>query len=523
VTRPRFRFLSYHCRWLCWFATFLVSTVVFHAVSTGAPFITNQAFAQNPTNTTKNRPLLSNQATYTYSNASANQQFSGASVQLSTQTKPLVDPLGRIVGCGGALLPDYTGFSVGIYEINPADPTQTELGNLVSLTRTEVPDITNNGVPGGLEPNGQNLNPFFLSNATQGDLRGRYNFLLDPNKGQLVPGRTYIIVVTPPADSIYTQRRIRIQIIDSTGTSGNSIIRYVATSLDGQPISATGDTRVEDTIASVANAELIGLDLFALRFTTQLCQPDQARLIKTADRATAEPGDAVIYHLAVRNQTDIDLTRVVLTDSLPVGFRFLSGLVQGEIDSQRARVTAEERGSTIIFRSSAPVPSGKVLNIAYAARLTPDAIRGSGRNTATLNARRLDNQFEITDGPATHQLRIRKGIISDCGTIIGRVFVDKNFDGEQQPGEPGVPNAVIFLEDGNRITTDAKGVFSLINALPGYRTGVLDLSSVPGYTLAPNRYFSERNSQSRLVHLAPGGMVRMNFAVTPTSGKAAQK
>jgi len=523
VTRPRFRFLSYRCRWLRWFATFLVSTVVFHTVSIEVPFMTNQAFAQNPTAIAKNRPRLSNQATYTYSNDSSSQQFSGVSVQLSTQTKPLVDPLGRIVGCGGALLPDYTGFSVGIYENNPVDPTQTELGNLVSLTRTEVPDIPRNGVPGGIEPNGQNLNPFFLSNATQGDLRGRYNFLLDPNKGQLAPGRTYIIVVTPPADSIYTQRRIRIQIIDSTGTSGNNIIRYVATSLDGQPISAIGDTRVEDTIASVANAELIGLDLFALRFTTQLCQPEQAQLIKTADRATAEPGDSVIYHLVVRNQTDIDLTQVVLTDSLPVGFRFLSGLVQGEIDSQRVEVTAEERGSTIIFRSSAQVPSGKVLDIAYAARLTPDAIRGSGRNTATLNARRLDNQFEIIDGPATHQLRIRKGIISDCGTIIGRVFIDKNFDGEQQPGEPGVPNAVIFLEDGNRITTDAKGVFSVINALPGYRTGVLDLSSVPGYTLAPNRYFSERNSQSRLVHLAPGGMVRMNFAVTPTSGKAAQK
>lgn len=526
MTRPRSSFLSYRRHWFRWFAIFLVSTVVFHTVSTRAPFVSNPAFAQNATATTsatKNRPLLSNQAAYTYSNPSTNQQFSGASVQLSAQTTPLVDPLGRILGCGGALLPDYSGFSVGVYQTNPADATQTELGNLVPLTRTEVPDIANNNVPGGLEPNGQNLNPFFLSNAVQGDLRGRYNFLFDPNKGQLTPGSTYIILVNPPAGSIYIQRRIRIQIVDSTGTSGNSVVRYIATSLDGQPISTTGDTRVEDTIASVANAELIGLDLFAFRFTTQLCQPEQARLIKTADRATAEPGDSVIYRLSVRNQADAALAQVVLTDILPVGFRFLSGSVQGEVDNQRVEVTAEERGSSVIFRSPAQIPVGKVLNVAYAARLTTDAIRGSGRNSATLNAQRSDNRFQITDGPATHQLRIRRGIVSDCGTIIGRVFVDRNFDGEQQPGEPGVPNAVIFLEDGNRITTDAKGVFSVVNALPGYRTGVLDLSSIPGYTLAPNRYFRERNSQSRLVHLAPGGLVRMNFAVTPTSGKAAQK
>ena len=96
------------------------------------------------------------------------------------------------------------------------------------------------------------------------------------------------------------------------------------------------------------------------------------------------------------------------------------------------------------------------------------------------------------------------------------MFVDKNFDGEQQKGEPGVPNAVIFMDDGNRITTDPNGLFSVANVFSGYRTGVLDLSSLPGYTLAPNRKFSERNSQSRLVHLEPGGLVRMNFAVTPT-------
>ncbi len=42
------------------------------------------------------------------------------------------------------------------------------------------------------------------------------------------------------------------------------------------------------------------------------------------------------------------------------------------------------------------------------------------------------------------------------------------------------------------------------------------LASLPGYTLAPNLYFNERNSHSRLVNLAPGGLVRMNFGVTPT-------
>ncbi|MGL4620108.1 MAG: hypothetical protein ACRCZS_13775, partial [Chroococcidiopsis sp.] len=88
---------------------------------------------------------------------------------------------------------------------------------------------------------------------------------------------------------------------------------------------------------------------------------------------------------------------------------------------------------------------------------------------------------------------------------------------------PGVPNAVIFMDDGNRITTDLQGLFSVANVISGYRTGVLDFSSVPGYALAPNRRFIERNSQSRLVHLEPGGMARMNFAVTPIVKEAKPK
>ncbi|NER85025.1 MAG: hypothetical protein F6K42_37060, partial [Leptolyngbya sp. SIO1D8] len=139
-----------------------------------------------------------------------------------------------------------------------------------------------------------------------------------------------------------------------------------------------------------------------------------------------------------------------------------------------------------------------------------------GRNSAAVDAARTDNDFAIQDGPISHQMRLDPGILSDCGTLLGRVFVDKNFDGEQQPGEPGVPNAVVFLDDGNRIVTDENGLFSVDCVLAGRRTGALDLSSLPGYTLAPNLYFRERNSQSRLVNLAPGGLARMNFAVTPT-------
>ena len=234
-------------------------------------------------------------------------------------------------------------------------------------------------------------------------------------------------------------------------------------------------------------------------------------IIKTADRAAAEPGDTVLYRLLVRNTGGVSADSLTVTDQLPLGLQFVTG------SARIAPDTAEPpdisiSGNQITFQFGSLGPNSE-LSILYAVVLTPDAIRGSGLNTAQASSP------GFVPVNATFQLTIRPGILADCGTIVGRVFVDKNFDGEQQPGEPGVPNAVIFMDDGNRIITDPNGLFSVINVVSGNRVGTLDLFSLPGYTLAPNIYRLENNSQSRLVRLAPGGLARMNFAVTPTFGE----
>ncbi|NJR52769.1 MAG: DUF11 domain-containing protein [Leptolyngbyaceae cyanobacterium CSU_1_3] len=244
-------------------------------------------------------------------------------------------------------------------------------------------------------------------------------------------------------------------------------------------------------------------------------------LVKTGDRAAAEPGDTVIYRLVLRNTGTFPASNLTVRDTLPLGLQYVT-------NSQRASVTAggvttavslpapTVNGSTIAFSFPGVLAPSQTLTLVYGALLSPDAIRGTGRNLAIAQA--TTPSGTISSNASSHLLRIRSGILSDCGTIVGRVFVDKNFDGEQQPGESGIPNAVIFMDDGNRITTDANGLFSLQYVIAGYRTGTLDLTSLPGYTLAPNRYRIENNSQSRLVKLAPGSLGRMNFAVTPAGG-----
>lgn len=251
--------------------------------------------------------------------------------------------------------------------------------------------------------------------------------------------------------------------------------------------------------------------------TTLVAGQAVLELIKTADRAAAEPGDTVIYRLALRNTGDASARNITITDTAPLGLRFLPESLKASVTTIGGATTAVTLPAPVIANRNVtftyPILNPReTLAIVYAAVVTPDAIRGDGRNVAQ----------EPRSNIASFTLRIRQGILSDCGTLVGRVFVDKNFDGEQQPGEAGVPNAVIYMDDGNRITTDSNGLFSLANVIAGNRTATLDLSSLPGYSLAPNLYFIEKNSQSRLVRLSPGGMSRMNFAVTPAYGEQQQ-
>jgi uncharacterized repeat protein (TIGR01451 family) len=488
-----------------WLVSSLLAAQPLRAQSNDAVIkITNQA--QYNYNTSQDGPSIGSQDTTTIQSSTG---------QIVNDFTGLIDPLGVITGCNGQKLADYNGYTVSLF--NAAADGLNPTG-LATLVQTEVPDNPSNNIPLGLRPNSNNDNPFKLDTTST----GAYNFLFNRAAGQLDVGKSYILVVKPPTNSTYAERRVRIDVTNFS----NNILSYRATSLDGQPLNLTDNSTVVSSQVNVNDAATTGLNLSLLSLKgigVSACDAKPIQIVKSADRASAEPGDTVVYRLTLRNLSDTDIINPTVTDTLPLGLFLRPESVKAQLGSTIQPVSISQNGGTTTFKVGAPgftIPAKQVVNLVYAATLDADAIRGTGRNIASLTAIRKDNNLPVTDGPVGYQLTVRQGLIRDTGTLLGRVFVDKNFDGEQQPNEPGVPNAVVFLDDGNRITTDANGLFSVQSVATGYRTGVLDLGSLPGYTLAPNIRFIERNSLSRLVKIAPGGIVRMNFGVTPTAREA---
>lgn len=453
---------------------------------------------------------IDNQATARYESSGVTAGVVSNPIQIEVGTA-LIDPAGVLLGCDGQPLASYAGFSLALYE---PGANGLDIGNLVALSPTQGADR--------IPPNVDNRNPFDL-----GASQGRYNFLLDVDAPLTSPanaslkqtsaGASYILVIDPPASSAFRERRVKIEILETVNDLANNTRRlsYRATALDGQPVGVEGLTEVVRTV-EVRDAAAQDLVFVELGLSTALCESRQIRIIKSADRSAAQTGDAVVYRLLIQSLATAQVESIVATDTLPAGFDLIPESVSGQIDGVPIAVSTRQAGATVSFSVAEAIAPDQALEIIYATRITPDARRGTGRNSAIVTAQRADSSFRLQAGPSTHQLVLDPGLLSDCGTLIGRVFEDKNFDGEQQTGEAGIPNAVIFLDDGNRVVTDTDGLFSVQKMLPGQRTGTLDLSALPGYTLAPNLYFNERNSGSRLVNLAPGGLVRMNFGVTPT-------
>jgi hypothetical protein len=114
---------------------------------------------------------------------------------------------------------------------------------------------------------------------------------------------------------------------------------------------------------------------------------------------------------------------------------------------------------------------------------------------------------------ATAAVRVVPDPVFDCSELIGKVFDDRNANGYQDQGEPGIAHVRIATVTGVIVTTDAEGRFHIAcAAIPDAYRGSnfvmkLDERSLPsGYRLT-----TENPRDARLTR---GKMSKLNFGAT---------
>ncbi len=227
---------------------------------------------------------------------------------------------------------------------------------------------------------------------------------------------------------------------------------------------------------------------------------------KTAGKSQVGIGDFVPYRLDVENPNNVPTTSFILTDRLPVGFRYQKGSAR-LAGAPTADPAISADGRTLTFSLDA-VASGESREIRYVAEVTAGARPGEAINSAN-----AVSATGIVSNTAKATVMVREDFFRSTTFLMGRVFTDGC--GELEQGEAdGLPGARIYLEDGAYVVTDEHGMFHFEGIRPGVHAVQLDLDSIPPqYEVA----FCEENTRfagraySQFVDLQGGSLWRTDF------------
>jgi len=287
---------------------------------------------------------------------------------------------------------------------------------------------------------------------------------------------------------------------------------------------ATGATRNENTVTVTSNQ--ISGEVSSSTPIDPLYEPD-IEVTKTVSPSSAIVGDAVTYTIAISNGGEFAERGLTVVDEMPSGLFYIDGtaLVNGSETPQPVMSGRNLRWDGV------SLPAGDEIVITLQARVT----EGPGAMTNRAWVQTSDGTVISNIAEAT--LQVRPEAVFDCGDVIGRVFDDVNMNGYQDgayvprstgitdqtydadkferapedevDAEPGLPGVRIATVDGDVITTDEYGRFSVPCALLPADIGSnfvlkLDETSLPtGYHVT--------SENPRMLRLTPGIMTQMNF------------
>ncbi len=215
-------------------------------------------------------------------------------------------------------------------------------------------------------------------------------------------------------------------------------------------------------------------------------------------KTAAAPGKLtdLVMHLAQSGTAPVELTASFDPMLGPVGALPRQLSTVGSLQA----LPAENTKAATVRRAQAVVPQGQELVAAWTATARPAFGCGKARLsvTATRAGATLDTADVEVDVACEPELTE--------STLVGRVFLDNDGDGEQDEGERGLPGALVATSVGIWATTDENGSYHLVRLPPGRVAVKVDPNSLPLGT-------QPVGLGRRELTLTPGMFTRASFAV----------
>ncbi len=242
-------------------------------------------------------------------------------------------------------------------------------------------------------------------------------------------------------------------------------------------------------------------------------------LQKSANRRRVTVGGVVGYRLRLANLASIPLPVVNVTDAPPPGFQIQNDsgqLLRAGADGILG--TRDDVKTDLPITGTGPVSFAPIsfeiderLEIRYVSRVSPAVREGSHVNTATASYRYGERTFEVSDDAT---VQVMADPLFTRATVIGKVFHDADGNGVQSRGEIGMHKVRLLTPEGLIVETDEEGRYHIadIDVTRSYGANYvikLDTNTLPSG-------WQSLSDTRQIVHLAPGGIGKVNWAVDNT-------
>ena len=200
-----------------------------------------------------------------------------------------------------------------------------------------------------------------------------------------------------------------------------------------------------------------------------------ATLTKNANKDKAAVGQIITYTLSIANTSNQSMIDTHIYDTLPKGFKYLTGSAK----LNNVSITEPEGARTRDFNLGT-LASNATYTLKYKTVVGSGVNYGKAKNIAHLQ----NSTGSELSTVAEETVLIVPNPIFNTATIIGKVFRDNNKNGYQDEGEVGLPYISLITEDGFLATTDKYGRYHIEGLKPQTKIVAVMTNTLPsGATL----------------------------------------